>query len=273
MGPTFMKSKSLISTLSLLSCLIINPVSAATISSAKAAIEAKDYKTALKELAPLVSAGKPSATNLMGKMYQNGWGVPASLDRAKTYYKKGARTGHIDSVNSLRALDDIEYLKELEKVKTKAAEGNASAQNRYGEMLEYGFGVERNPKAAFDQYKLAADQGYVAAQHNIGRSFNFGTGTKQDYVQAENWYRIAANKGYNQSMFYLGTLYATAHGKDNSADQDIIAFAWMHNAAALGDQTAASIESRLLMKLDDTQQVKAKSLANEYKKTYVAPFK
>ncbi|MFT5705879.1 MAG: TPR repeat protein [Oceanospirillaceae bacterium] len=256
-----------------MTCLVITPLSAASINKAKAAIEAKDYKLALKELAPLVSAGKPSATNLMGKIYQNGWGVPASIDRAKSYYKKGARTGHIDSVNSLRALDDIQYLKELETIKQKASSGNATAQNRLGEMLEYGFGVKRDAKAAFDQYKLAADQGYVAAQHNIGRSYNFGTGIEQDFAAAENWYRIAANKGYNQSMFYLGTLYATAHGQDTSANQDIIAFAWMNNAAALGDTTAASIENRLLMKLDEKQMAEAKSLATQYKKTYVNPFK
>jgi TPR repeat protein len=268
-----MKKTSLVPFVGLMACLVVNPVSAASIAKAKEAIAAEDYKTALKELAPLVSAGKPAATNLMGKMHQNGWGVPASLDKAKSFYKKGARTGHIESVNSLRSIDDIEYLKELNSIKEKASAGNATAQNRLGEMLEYGFGVKRDAKAAFEQYKLAADQGYVAAQHNIGRSYNFGTGVAQDFAVAENWYRIAANKGYNKSMFYLGTLYATAHGQDNSADQDIIAFAWMNNAAALGDTTAASIENRLLMKLDENQMSTAKSLAEEYKKTYVTPFK
>ncbi|NQZ33409.1 MAG: sel1 repeat family protein [Oceanospirillaceae bacterium] len=267
-----MNRKSVFPVISLMACLIVNPVFAASISKAKAAIAAEDYKVALKELAPLVSAGKPSATNLLGKMYQNGWGVPASIDRAKKLYKKGARTGHIDSVNSLRALDDIEYLKELNKIKQKALSGNATAQNRFGEMLEYGFGVKRDAQAAFAQYKLAADQGYVAAQHNIGRSYNFGTGVIQDFAVAENWYRIAANKGYNKSMFYLGTLYATNHGKDQTSHQDIIAYAWMSNAAALGDNTAVAIENRLLMKLKKGQISEAKLLAKEYKKTYVTPF-
>jgi len=267
-----MKKQNLLSVIGLVSCLVASPLFAASISKAKQAIEAQDYKAALKELAPMVSAGKPSATNLMGKMYQNGWGVPASIDQAKKFYKKGARTGHIDSVNSLRALDDIEYLKELENIKLKAEAGNATAQNRFGEMLEYGFGVKRDPKAAFEQYKRAADQGFVTAQHNIGRSYNFGTGVKQDYAAAENWYRIAANKGYTKSMFYLGTLYATAHGKDNSEDQDIIAYAWMSNAAALGDKTASAIENRLLMKLEKPQVGTAKALSEEYKKTYVIPF-
>lgn len=268
-----MYKKHILSSLGLIGCLIFNPVAAASISKAEKAIAAEDYKTALKELKPLVSAGKPAATNLMGKMFQNGWGVPPSLEKAKSFYKKGARTGHIDSVNSLRALDDIEYLKELVVIKQKAEAGNATAQNRLGEMLEYGFGVKRDPEAAFEQYQNAAEQGYVAAQHNVGRSYNFGTGTKQNFAKAEEWYRIAAKKGYTQSMFYLGTLYATAHGQDNSTSQDIIAFAWMNNAAALGDTTAASIESRLLMKLQENQMDEAKTLADSYKETYVTPFK
>jgi len=267
-----MKRSLLFSIAGVLSCLYIAPVSADYISRAQDAIDAADYKTALKELSVAVKEGKPAATNLMGKIYQNGWGVHADMDLAKSYYKKGANTGHIDSVNSLRALDDIEYLKELSAIKEKALEGNATAQNRLGEMYEYGFGLKRDLEKAFEQYKLAADQGFVTAQHNIGRSYNFGTGIKQDFAVAENWYRIAANKGYNKSMFYLGTLYATNHGKDNSYAQDIIAYAWMNNAAALGDRTAAAIENRLLLKLTDDQKEVATTLAQEYKKTYVTPF-
>ena len=267
-----MTKQRVLSILALAGCLIINPAYGASISKARAAIAAQDYKTALKELTPLVSAGKPSATNLLGKMYQNGWGVPASLEQAKKFYKRGARIGHIDSVNSLRALDDIQYLKEFKKVEQKAQLGNATAQNRLGEMYEYGLGVKRDLKAAFNQYTLAADQGYVVAQHNIGRSYNFGSGVAQDFAIAENWYRIAANKGYNKSLFYLGTLYATAHGQDQSTDQDIIAYAWMSNAAALGDKTAAAIENRLLMKLEKSQVSQAKQLSKAYRKTYVTPF-
>lgn len=267
-----MITKHIFSVAALVSCLIFTPAYAASIAKAKAAIEANDYAGAIQMLKPMAKSGNPDASNLLGQMYQHGWGVPANIGTAKTYFKKGARTGHIDSVNSLRALDDIEYQKELVGVKAKAAQGNATAQNRYGEMLEYGFGLKRDPKAAFAQYQLAAAQNYVAAQHNVGRSFNFGTGINQDFAEAEKWYRIAAKKGYTQSMFYLGTLYATAHGQDTSTDQDITAYAWMSNAAALGDSTAKSIESRLLMKLDDNQMGEAKQLSNDFKKTYVVPF-
>ncbi|MGB1237839.1 MAG: tetratricopeptide repeat protein [Pseudomonadales bacterium] len=268
-----MNTRHLLSVAALAGCLIFNPANANTLAQAKADVQAENYSSALKILTPLAKSGNADASNLLGQMYQNGWGVPASIGTAKSYYKKGARSGHIDSVNSLRALDDIEYRKELVKVKEKAATGNATAQNRYGEMLEYGFGVKRDPRAAFEQYQLAAAQNFVAAQHNVGRSYNFGTGINQDFAEAEKWYRIAAQKGYTQSMFYLGTLYATAHGQDESTDQDITAYAWMSNAAALGDSTAKTIENRLLMKLEESQMGEAKALSEDFKKTYVTPFK
>lgn len=246
---------------------------AASIQSVEAAIAGKDYAKALEELKPLVKEGNADATNLMGKLYENGWGVPADVEQAKTYYNRGARTGHIDSVNSLRALKNKDYKIELDNLLPQAEAGNANAQNRVGEMLEFGYGAPRNPSKAFDLYQQAADQGLVAAQHNLGRSYNFGTGTEQNFVKAEKWYLQAAKQGYTNSMFFLGTLYSNGYGQDKSHHSDIIAYAWMHNAAQLGDGTAASIESRLLMKLEGSQLDEAKQLAEAYAADYVAPFK
>ena len=43
--------------------------------------------------------------------------------------------------------------------------------------------------------------------------------------------------------------------------------------AQLGNATAAAIEKRLLMKLDETQTQAAKTLAEKYLDQYVRPFK
>lgn len=239
---------------------------------AQTALEQKDYDSALAEITPLAREGQPDATNLLGRMYQFGWGVPLDVAKARQYYRQGAQVGHIESVNSLRALNNIDFRKEFDKLLPKASQGNPSAQNRIGEMYEFGYGVDRNPANAYDYYRRAAEQGYVGAQHNLARSYNFGTGIEQDFAEAEKWYRVAAKKGYTKSMFFLGTLYSNGHGQDNSTDQDITAYAWMSNAAALGDGTAAAIESRLLMKLDDAQTNTAKALSESYKLQYVTPF-
>ncbi|SFG73621.1 hypothetical protein SAMN05216175_11272 [Neptunomonas qingdaonensis] len=248
-------------------------VMAASISAATEAIQKQDYPTAIEELKELIDEGNADATNLMGQLYENGWGVTQDTAKAKSLYERGARQGNINSVNSLRKLKNIEYKVELDALMPKVKAGDASAQNRAGEMYEFGYGTERDGAMAFKLYQLAAEQGLVAAQHNLGRSYNFATGTEQNFEEAERWYRKAAKQGYTNSMFFLGTLYSNGYGKDSSHAQDIIAYAWMHNAAALGNGTAASIESRLLMKLQEGQMKEAQALAAEYAHDYVEPFK
>jgi TPR repeat protein len=140
-------------------------------------------------------------------------------------------------------------------------------------MYEFGQGVARDNDEALKWYRSAADQDVVAAWHNLGRSYNFGTGVEQDYAQAEQWYRKAAEQGHMDAMFFLGTLYSNSHGQDTSIDTNILAYAWMHNAAEMGNGTARAIEARLLMKLDESQLEEAQSLAERYKAKFVTPFK
>ncbi|RVU30097.1 tetratricopeptide repeat protein [Neptunomonas marina] len=268
-----MSKKLILATASLVLSLQAMPVSAASVVAAQAAFESQDYAAVLKEVTPLAKEGNPDATNLLGQLYEGGLGVNQDIEKAKSLYNQGARQGHIGSVNSLRKLKNKAYKVELEALMPKVEAGDASAQNRAGEMYEFGYGTPRDGAAAFNLYKAAADQGLVSAQHNLGRSYNFGTGTEQSFEEAEHWYRVAARQGHTDAMFYLGTLYSNGYGQDSSHDSDIIAYAWMHNAAALGNGTAASIESRLLMKLEANQMAEAKSLAEEYKDVYVKPFK
>ncbi|WP_188750763.1 tetratricopeptide repeat protein [Marinobacterium zhoushanense] len=267
-----MKKFALLTTAGLLLSLQVGMAEAASIKAAQRAFDAKDYAAALTELTPLAKEGDPAALNLLGQMYENGWGVDADVEMAQRYYERGARQGHLDSVNSLRALKNKAYKAEFDKIKPAADAGDADAQNRIGEMYEFGQGVKRDIDQAFSWYQKAADQGNVTAWHNLGRCYNFGTGVEQNYATAEEWYRKAAAQGHQEAMFFLGTLYATDHGGDTSADSDVIAYAWMHNAAAMGNPTAQAIEVRLKMKLDEEQQGEADALAEEYKARFVTPF-
>jgi len=267
-----MKKIALLTTAGLLLSLQVGMVEAASIKAAQRAFDAKDYTAALAELQPLVKDGDPAALNMLGQMYEHGWGVDADPEMARSYYERGARQGHLDSVNSLRAMKNKAYQAEFDNIKPAADAGDAVAQNRIGEMYEFGQGVKRDIDAAFGWYQKASEQGNVTAWHNLGRCYNFGTGVEQNYETAEAWYRKAAEQGHQEAMFFLGTLYATDHGGDDSASPDVIAYAWMHNAAALGNPTAQAIEARLKMKLDETQQEEANALAEEYKTRYVTPF-
>lgn len=242
---------------------------AANLGKGTLAFEKQDYATAIQELQPLAKEGNADAMNMLGQMYENGWGVSKDIAQAQRLYDRGAAIGHLPSVNSLRALKDKEYKVELETVVPAAEAGNPQAQNRLGEMAEFGYGMQRNPDLAIQWYFKAADQGFVPAQHNIGRSYNFGTGVEQDFAEAERWYRRAAERGHTDAMFFLGTLYSNNHGTQKDQDTNVLAYAWMSNAAELGNPTAIAIEKRLVMKLDDSQLSQAKELAATYRQQYI----
>ncbi|MCP4596721.1 tetratricopeptide repeat protein [Neptuniibacter sp.] len=263
-----MKKQILLAASLMLSISATN-VMAADLGKGTLAFEKQDYATAMKELKSLAREGNPDAMNMVGQMYENGWGVDKDVKKARRMYNRGASLGHMGSVNSLRAMKDKDYKVELETVVPAAESGDPSAQNRLGEMAEFGYGMERNPDLAIQWYLKAADQGYVAAQHNIGRCYNFGTGVEQDFVEAERWYRQAAERGHTDAMFFLGTLYSNEHGSQADQNTNILAYAWMHNAAQLGNRTAIEIEKRLIMKLDASQLATAKELAEEYRVKYV----
>ncbi|UTW11703.1 tetratricopeptide repeat protein [Marinobacterium rhizophilum] len=268
-----MSKRTLLAAAGLLLGLYNTPLLAADLGEASKAFENKDYSAALDALEPLGKEGNPDALSMLGQMYENGWGVDKDLERAASLFKRGANQGHLESVNGLRRIKNTEYQKELKSIRLSAEAGDAHAQNRLGEMYEFGYGLERDPNQAYDWYLRAAEQNLVAAEHNIGRCYNFGTGVAQDFVQAELWYRKAAKQGHMDAMFFLGTLYSNNHGQDQSINTNVMAYAWMHNSAQLGNATAAAIEKRLLMKLDESQTQAAKNLAEEYLDQYVRPFK
>jgi TPR repeat protein len=272
-GMASMNKSTLLAAAGLLFSLHTTSALAASVDAAQRAIDAGDYAKALSELESLVKNQDPAAMNLQGQMYENGWGVEKNTDMARRYYESGARQGHLESVNSLRALKNREYKVEFDRLLPAAQDGDGDAQNRIGEMYEFGQGVARDNDEAIKWYRKAADQNVITAWHNLGRSYNFGTGVEQDYVQAEQWYRKAAEQGHMDAMFFLGTLYSNSHGQDTSVDTNILAYAWMHNAAEMGNGTARAIEARLLMKLDESQLEEAQSLAERYKARFVTPFK
>ncbi|WP_299205200.1 tetratricopeptide repeat protein [uncultured Amphritea sp.] len=255
--------------------LTLNTASAYAASLAKGlkAFEAKDYSTAMTELKPLLGENNLDAMNLIGQMYEFGLGVEVDEQQALKLYNRCSAQGNLDCVNSLRAYKNKGYKVELKTVEPAADAGDPIAQNRLGEMYEFGYGVSRDATKAINWYRLAADQGLVIAQHNLGRAYNFGTGVEQNFALAEEWYRKAAEQGHMDAMFFLGALYSNDHGEESDKQTNIIAYAWLQNALELGNRTATAIQSRIQMKLSDTELAEAKALAAEYKNQFVTPFK
>jgi hypothetical protein len=80
-------------------------------------------------------------------------------------------------------------------LQTQAAQGEAKAQSRLGELYRDGQGVPQNYTKARQWYEKAAAQGYADAQLALGMLYYNGLGVPQDYTMARQWYEQAAAQG------------------------------------------------------------------------------
>jgi uncharacterized protein len=127
---------------------------------AVAAVNRRDYATALRLLRPLAEQGDDVAQFDLGVMYNEGWGVPRDYVQAAKWYRRAA------------------------------IQGNADAQFNLGMLYEH----HRYAEAA-KWYREAADQGLEDAQFNLGLLYAKGQGVPRDDVQAYMWFELSAAQG------------------------------------------------------------------------------
>jgi TPR repeat protein len=135
-----------------------------------AAIEHKDYATALIKFRNAAQQGSVEAQFNLGLMYDMGHGVAQDYKEAVRWYQRAAQ------------------------------QGLAEAQYTLGLMYNLGQGIAQDYKEAVRWFRLAAKQRYKAAQHNLGVMYMAGQGVLQDYTRAHMWFNIAAVSGDKDSV-------------------------------------------------------------------------
>ena len=98
-----------------------------------------------------------------------------------------------------------ETVDEFEKLKLKANNGDAQAQNSLGDCYYNGRGVCKDYRQALEWYRKAAEQGNASAQNSLGDCYYNGKGVYKDYRKAIEWYRKAADQGHAQAQHNLET--------------------------------------------------------------------
>jgi len=96
----------------------------------------------------------------------------------------------------------------VDPLKTRAAQGEAEAQNNLGLRYYQGQGVPQDYAEALKWFRLAAAQGNASAQTSLGVMYSQGNGVPQDYAEALKWYRLAAAQGYATAQYNLGIAYS-----------------------------------------------------------------
>ena len=81
--------------------LVAGPPALADLAAGRAALEAKDYETALAELEPLARAGKVKAQYSLATLFYHGYGTPKNIELAREWFEKAVANRSGVAANAL----------------------------------------------------------------------------------------------------------------------------------------------------------------------------
>ncbi len=109
----------------------------------------------------------------------------------------------------------------IDELKTKAAQGDITAQLDLGYMYLYGLnGLDIDYKQALDYYQTAAEKNSAAAYNNLGSLYFNGIGVDVDYAKAITYFDKAAALGSDDAAVNLAIIYLGSDTK-NKTQKDL----------------------------------------------------
>jgi TPR repeat protein len=162
--------------------------------------------------------GSFEALNLLGVLYENGFGVKKDVDKAESCYLKSAEYNYGDACFNLGLLYGLESNGKYDPKKSimyyeKSAEGgNSTGAFFTGLAYAEGFGTEVNNEKAFLYVKKACDMGYEKAGVELAKYYLQGIGTAPDPKKAFLIYKEAADNGNVEAMLATADFYEYGRG-------------------------------------------------------------
>ncbi len=125
------------------------------------------------------------------------------------------------------------------------------------DMLQFGMGIKKDDKKAYEIFSKLAGKGNIYAQFmsvqnhfaskeyktleellQTGLDYYYGEhGKKRDYAMALTYFQQAAEKGYTEAQWRLGYIYKFGYGTTVDLKK---AHYWIEKAAAQGNEDAIS---------------------------------
>ncbi|RGB36597.1 kinase-like domain-containing protein [Rhizophagus diaphanus] len=90
------------------------------------------------------------------------------------------------------------------------------AQRYIGECYEFGRGITKNERLAFEYYQILASRGCAMGQFKLGWFFEYGSVVGKELRLAAYWYEKAAYRGNLVASKALGYLYMIGNGVDEN---------------------------------------------------------
>ena len=189
-------------------------------------------------LEPLVGAGDPDATYVLGYIHARGLGTPADDATARRLFVAAAMDGQADAQFALGELAYRGQGVRRDRARAyawydlAAAKGHAKALYMLGVMHADGTHAPQDLTRAADLYRRAAAAGSLRAMHQLGSLYLEGRGVAQSYAEAARWFEAAAREGDAESQYNLALLHDSER-LPGPSDLDA-AVRWMRQAAANG---------------------------------------
>lgn len=151
-----------------------------------------DFAAARRHLEQSAQDGDLIATWYLGNMYRLGQGVEVDNAKALARYEAVAAAFAPDEPDRQVFNIMVDSLVRVADYYRKGAEAAA---------------IERDPRRAFDIYKIASTYGHPAAQYALGVMYFEGTGVRRNREQGVRWLTLAARKRFAPAEAMLGDMY------------------------------------------------------------------
>ena len=162
----------------------------------------------------LVSQGRPirhTGAYALGRMYENGTGVPKDLDEAVRWYRAAADADLANAQTASGAF--ISLARGYPRIsrrphagfRERANRNNSYAQAELGILYLNGEGVSRDFDRALALFRRAAAVGDDLAVYQLGLCFDKGWGAPRNPLSAYIWYSIATRWGNPDSQSQAAT--------------------------------------------------------------------
>jgi TPR repeat protein len=199
---------------------------------------ARDAPALLALFRRSAEGGDAAAMNIVGLMFEDGWGTTADMRQAVDWYTKSANAGFGGAMHSLGFLyingkgvkqDDAQAAAWFKK---GAEAGYVTSMKNLARLYRDGRGVAKDPAQTVQWYRKAAEAGDVIAMTELAQIYERGELVPRDFKESVNWHRKAAEAGDLRAMIELAQFLE----QDEFVPRDLKESAkWYRKAAEAGD--------------------------------------
>lgn len=167
----------------------------------------------------------PFGMNWLGKLYENGEGLPQDDEKALFWVKKSAEAGYVPSIFLMgdyylegRVVQQ-DYQQAMAWYQKGAKLNDSGSLTSLGYMYETGLGTAPDLEKAISYYQQAVQLEEPTAMSNLARLYELGQGLPKDLDKALELYRQAADLGNATAAESLAWLYVNDPGQPQDAQQ------------------------------------------------------